>query len=226
MKRIITSLFTTLLLALISSCDDKPVDIKDEAVNEEQDSILTYNEQKRQEALQIEQWLADKHIDVISLDDFLNDTITDNPDVGPDNTRNEYVLLGDSVFMQIVRRGDGSILGPGEVKNYNARYTEINVGTGDTLTMNLYQQELDAFSVSRTGDNYTAAFHSGVMKTTYGASVPAAWTMALPYIKPGSGGASSVAKVRLIVPHTKGTIKAAADVYPAFYEIIISTQRW
>ena len=37
------------------------------------------------------------------------------------------------------------------------------MGTGDTLTMNYYQQDPDVFYVKRTGDNYSASFKSGIM---------------------------------------------------------------
>ena len=47
----------------------------------------TYADQKKREAERIKNWIAQKNIDVISLSDFLKDTIT-NPETGPDKTRN------------------------------------------------------------------------------------------------------------------------------------------
>ena len=124
----------------------------------------TYADQKEREAKQVRAWLESHNVDVITLKDFLQDTITNNPETGPDKTRNEYVLFEDNgVYMQIVRRGEGRILGPDETWYMNARYVETYVGTDDTMTMNLYQQDPDVFYVKRTGDNYTASFSSGIM---------------------------------------------------------------
>ena len=47
--------------------------------------------------------------------------------------------------------------------------------------------------------------------------------MIMPFIKPGLLNADG-AKVRLIVPHNQGTQLAASNVYPAFYEITITTR--
>lgn len=191
------------------------------------DDEETYADQKEREAKQINKWISSHDIDVISLSQFLKDTITNNPETGPDFTRNEYVLFEDNgVYMQIIRRGEGNIIGSSQTRNMMARYVEIYVGSNDTLTMNLYQQEPDIFYVKRTGGNYTASFLSGVMASAYGYSVPNAWIMAIPFIKPGLLNGSSAAKVRLIVPHNQGTQNAASQVYPTFYEIIFTTKKW
>lgn len=185
----------------------------------------TYADQKEREAKQVRAWLESHNVDVITLKDFLQDTITNNPETGPDKTRNEYVLFEDNgVYMQIVRRGEGRILGPDETWYMNARYVETYVGTDDTMTMNLYQQNPDVFYVKRTGDNYTASFSSGIMSLRYGYSVPSAWIMTMPFIKPVLLNGQS-AKVRLIAPHNQGTQAAASSVYPAFYEIVITKQQ-
>jgi len=191
------------------------------------DDEITYAEQKEREAKQVREWLDNHDIDVITLADFLKDTITNNPETGPDKTRNEYVLFEDNgVYMQIVRRGEGRMINSDETWYMNARYSEVYVGTGDTMTMNIYQQDPDVFYVKRTGGNYTASFKSGIMALSYGYSVPNAWIMTMPYIKPGLLNGSSAAKVRLIAPHNQGTQTAAQSVYPTFYEIIITTQKW
>ena len=57
------------------------------------DDEETYADQKEREARQIRKWISDNDIDVISLSDFLKDTVTNNPETGPDFTRNEYVLF-------------------------------------------------------------------------------------------------------------------------------------
>ena len=187
----------------------------------------TYADQKKREAEQINKWLSSHDIDVISLSEFLKDTITDNSETGPDVTRNEYVLFADNgVYMQIVRRGDSRSMDSDEMWYLNARYMERYVGTGDSMTYNMYQPSPDVFYVKRTGDNYTASFTSGIMASAYGTSVPNAWLMAMPYIKPGLLNGSSAAKIRLIVPHTQGTQTAAQKVYPTFYEIILTKQQY
>jgi hypothetical protein len=184
------------------------------------DDEETYAEQKEREARQIENWISQHGINVLSMTDFLRDTVTDV-------TRNEYVLFPDNgVYMQIVERGKGRAVQPGEQTYINATYVERYVSTGDTISMNKFEDEPDFFSLSRNGDKYTASFiqrenrHSGVMLRWYGYSVPNAWLMPFPYIKPGM--LDGAAKVRLIVPHNQGTQKAAANVYPTFYEIKIS----
>ena len=79
-----TRLFKTLLAVmagtlLFSSCDDEE----------------TYAEQKERENRQIRSFIESHGIDVISMSEFLVDTITDNPETGPDRNRNEYVLFND-----------------------------------------------------------------------------------------------------------------------------------
>ena len=64
------------------------------------------------------------------------------------------------------------------------------------------------------------------MSRAYGYSVPNAWIMTMPYIRPGLLNGAGSAKVRIIAPHNQGTQNAASSVYPAYYEIIITTQKW
>lgn len=194
------------------------------------DDEETYAEQKAREARHIKNWISSHDIDVISMSEFLEDTITDNPETGPDKTRNEYVLFSDNgVYMQIVKRGEGRAVQPGDRTYINATYVERYVSSGDTVTMNKFEKEPDFFSLYRDGDKYTASFiarengYVGVMLRYYGNTVPSAWLMPFPYIKPGMLG--SAAKVRLIVPHNQGTQTATANVYATFYEITLSPYR-
>ena len=63
------------------------------------DDEETYAEQKEREARQIDNWISQHNINVVSMTEFLRDTITDV-------ARNEYVLFSDNgVYMQIVKRG-------------------------------------------------------------------------------------------------------------------------
>ena len=70
------------------------------------DDDETYAEQKEREAKRIRKWIETHNIDVISISDFLKDTITNNPETGPDSTRNEYVLFADNADCQTWRRSD------------------------------------------------------------------------------------------------------------------------
>jgi len=213
MKKILNIAFAILASTVaFTSCDDEE----------------TYADQKEREARQIRKWISDNDIDVISLSDFLKDTITNNPETGPDFTRNEYVLFEDNgVYMQIIRRGTGKIMQSGDRWNMNARYVERYVSNGDTISMNKFESEPDIMFVERTGDNYSARFMVGSMMYNIYSSpaVPSSWIMVMPYIKPKLLNGESSAKVRLIVPHNQGTQTASANVYPTFYEIEISKQQ-
>ena len=191
------------------------------------DDDMTYAEQKEREAQQVRAWLDSHDIDVITLSEFLKDTITSNPETGPGTSRNEYVLFEDNgVYMQIVRRGEGRTIESDNTWYFNARYVEVYVGSGDTLTMNLFQQIPDVFYVKRSGGNYSGSFQSGgIMARTYGNTLPGSWLMTMPFVKPGVLNGDG-AKVRIIAPHNQGTQTAASSVYPTFYEIIITTQKW
>ena len=79
------------------------------------DDEETYAEQKEREARQIKDWLADNHISVISMSEFLKDSVTDT-------TLNEYVLFEDNgVYMQIVNRGGARLIESGETWYISAR---------------------------------------------------------------------------------------------------------
>ena len=83
----------------------------------------TYAEKKARESEQIQNFISERNIKVIKLDEFLRDTITDNPEEGPDKTLNEYVLFPENgVYMQIVRRGEGTALEDGETRLLNVRF--------------------------------------------------------------------------------------------------------
>lgn len=220
MKRLFPYLLTVVMLIGVFSCDKKSIEDESKENSEQQDSIMTYEKQKQIEATQIKKWISDHNIIVTGPSSLLEDS-TSNVE------NNEYALFADlGIYMQIVRCGDGSPIEDGETRYYNARYVEVNIGTGDTLTTNMYQQEPDAFYLRCTGDNYTGAYTGGLMPKTYGTTMPNAWMLPFLYIKPGTMSGSSAAKIRLIVPHIHGTQKAAAEVYPTYYEIIITSQRW
>ena len=187
----------------------------------------TYADQKAREKSQIDAFISEFGIDVITMEEFLKDTITDNPETGPDKTRNEFVLFPDNgVYMQILRRGEGEPLKSGESKLYNCRFLEYNLAARDTLYMNLFDSDPDIMTCTRNGGMYSATFKSGRMNRAYGSSVPSGWLVPMPYIKPAFYNGSSSARVNLIVPHNQGTNSAANTVTPFFYELLIMTQKW
>lgn len=190
----------------------------------------TYAEKKAREANQIQNFISERNITVIKLDEFLKDTITDNPEEGPDYSLNEYVELPDNgVYMQIVRRGKGTVIEDGETRLLNSRYLEYNIATGDTVDNILHADNSDMLKCSRSGIYYTATFMPGShMVTRYGTSVPppSGWLAPLPFITPGRlYNGPNAAKVRLIVPHDQGTSTAMNSVEPYYYELIITSAK-
>lgn len=187
---------------------------------------VTYAEQKERERESINSFIADNDIDVITLEEFLKDTVTDNRETGPDFSRNEYVLFPESgVYLQIVRRGTGTALQKGENKVYNCRFVEYDIANRDTVLLNLFGTNPDEMTCKRNGDTYSATFTKGYMQT-YGTSVPAGWLVAMPFIKPSFYNGEPSAKIRMIVPHDKGTSTAMQSVYACYYEIILMTKKW
>ena len=191
------------------------------------DDEETYAERKARERSQIDRFLDEKGIDVITLDEFLTDSVTDNRETGPDTTRNEFVLFPESgVYMQIVRRGDGTGMKDGEKKVFNCRFSEYNISSEYYTNMNLYVDDPDVMTCTRTGDYYTSTFKSGKMFSVYGSTVPTGWLVAIPYVNPGFYNGDGSAKVRLIVPHDKGTESALNSVAACYYEILLMSQKW
>lgn len=187
---------------------------------------VTYAEKKELETQEIMDFISARDIQVVVLDEFLKDTITDNPETGPDKSKNEFVLFPESgVYVQIVRRGTGTALKDGDTKLYNYRFLEYNVATNDTVDMSLDLNDPDLLKCVRSGDNYSATLISGRMQR-YGQSVPTGWLVAMPFIKPGYLNGESAAKVKIIVPHDKGTSTAMNSVTPFYYELIITSQKY
>jgi hypothetical protein len=126
--------------------------------------------------------------------------------------------------MQVVKRGDGSVLEDGRYEVL-ARYVESEInddGSLDTLTLNNVMNVSvtpDEFTMTVSGTSYSASFSSGIMASYWSStSVPSGWLVPFKYIKPGRSNGSR-AKVKLIVPHSEGTSNATSYVMPCFYEI-------
>ena len=196
-----TFLFLLFLAVCFTSCDD----------------TVTYSEMKEKEREAVAAYISEKNINVISWEDFVsNDSTTDV-------TKNEYVLV-DDVYMQIVNNPiknnpKARAIQNGENVDLLARFSEYNIQDGDTITANLYAASSDEMRVTNNSGSYTATFTSGVMSSVYGNSVPTGWLVPLRFLT-FTRKQSNLAKVNIIVPHTKGTSNAATYVYPCHYYII------
>lgn len=198
MKKLLYLLFASLAMGVtIQSCDDTE----------------TYADMKEKEREYINAFIKSEGINVISLEQFYAQDST------TDVSKNEYVLFKDNgVYMQIVRKGEGQPIADGERAEVIARYYEVNIKEGDTLTGNLYDaSNPDMLTVENKSGNYSGSFTSGYMYSAYGSSVPSGWLVPMPYIN--IGREHPVAKVRLIVPHSEGQSTATSYVYPCFYDI-------
>ena len=201
------SIFAVLLLAgiaLLSACND----------------YETYGEMKEKERDDIAKFIKDSAINVISETEFEKQGKTTNL------SRNEFVYLKKSgVYMQIVNKGDGSLLEDGKSINLLCRFFELNI-KNQTVLYNSYNYvyQNDKLNVQRAGSNYTASFVSGRMYETYGASVPAGWLVTFNYLNVGRSTAN-LARVRLIVPHSQGHSIASQNVYPYYYELTFQRER-
>ena len=196
----------------------------------------TYSDMKKKEQDAIEAFIAEQGIQVIDQTTF------EAQGNKTDLASNQFVkFTRNGVYMQIVRKGCGSILEDKKKVEILCRFSEYNIKAdsmllrNDILTggyINGVFYDFSAFpekmSVERTGTIYTASFvqESSLMYAYHGtANVPSGWLVPLAYINLGRPqyDGDEVAKVRLIVPHSQGTANASASVYPCFYEITYET---
>lgn len=202
-----TFLIIVAAMVVLSSCDD----------------YETYTEKKEKEAKAIKKFIKEEGIVVIDEDQFEEQGDSTSVEL------NEYVYLKNSgVYMQIVRKGAGEPLEEDKQVNLLCRYYEYNIMDTTIQTRNDYSSRYyDKMSVTRDGDDFTASFVSGIMYTTYGASVPAGWLVPLLYINVGRqvDEDTEISKVKLIVPHSQGQAYASASVYPCFYVITYQRER-
>ena len=200
LKEKLNALFALLIFAvLFTSCDD----------------TVTYSEMKEKEREAVSDYIEEKGINVISYEEFIADTITDA-------SKNEYVLV-DDVYLQIVNnpiKKDSTAyrINDGDNVDLLVRYYEYNIQEGDTITGNLYAADADEMRVTNNSGSYTATFTSGIMKSVYSSSVPKGWLVPLRFLT-FTRRQSNLAKINIIVPHTKGTSTAASYVYPCHYQI-------
>ena len=193
-------LILSLFALLVASCDE----------------TVTYSEMKEKEREAVSEYIKEQDIKIISYDEFVaNDSTTDV-------SRNEYVEI-DDVYMQIVNNPilkDSTAYRINEGDNIDLliRYYEYNIQDGDTITANLYAADPDEMRVTNTSGSYSATFTSGVMNSVYGSSVPSGWLVPLRFLT-FTRKQSNLAKVNIIVPHTRGTSTAANYVYPCRYQV-------
>ena len=182
------------------------------------DDTVTYSEMKEKEREAVSDYIKEQNIKIISFEEFVaNDSTTDV-------SKNEFVEI-DDVYMQIVNNpvvkdSTAYRIEDGDNVDLLIRYYEYNIQDGDTITANLYAADPDEMRVTNTSGSYKATFTSdGVMKTVYqSSSVPTGWLVPLRFLT-FTRKQGNLAKVNIIVPHTKGTSNAATYVYPCLYQI-------
>ena len=179
------------------------------------DDAVTYSEMKEKERDAVNNFVKEKGIKIISYAEFVaNDSTTDV-------AKNEFVEI-DDVYMQIVNNpkaaSDARRIADGDTRNMLVRYYEYNIIEGDTISTNSYMSEADEMRVTNKSGNYSATFTSGMMASIYGNAVPTGWLTPLNYLY-FTRMQGNLAKVNLIVPHSKGTVTATTYVYPCLYSI-------
>lgn len=179
------------------------------------DDTVTYSEMKEKERDAVNNFVKEKGIKIISYAEFVaNDSTTDV-------AKNEFVEI-DDVYMQIVNNpktaSDARRIADGDTRNMLVRYYEYNIIEGDTISTNSYMSEADEMRVTNKNGNYSATFTSGMMASMYGNAVPTGWLTPLNYLY-FTRMQGNLAKVNLIVPHSKGTVTATTYVYPCLYSI-------
>ena len=182
----------------------------------------TYADRKKKERAAINDYIAKNKIKVISEAEFFaHDSMTDVKN-------NEWVLMNSTgVYMQIVRKGVGSKVKQGEIKNLLVRFDETDLKT-DSITLSnrwlYYSSLVDHMVIKNTSGSYLGVFIAGksTMWSRYrSTAVPNGWMVPFDYInigRPKKDG-DEIAKVKLIVPSSSGTQNATNSVTPSMYEL-------
>lgn len=176
---------------------------------------VTYSDMKEKEVDAVNRFVKENGIKIISYEQFVaNDSTTDV-------SKNEFVEI-DDVYLQIVNNpkdaADARRIEDGDIRNLLVRYYEYNIQDGDTISGNLFAAEADEMRVENNSGTYSATFTSGVMASVYGNNVPTGWLVPLNFLV-FTRSQKNLAKVNIIVPHSKGTVTAATYVYPCLYQI-------
>lgn len=206
------------------SINEKKQDKQNEVslnTNEEEQKD-SYEELKDREKAAINNFIKLNDMKIISEAQF------QEQDYSTDVSKNEYVLFANNgVYMQIVRKGCGSVLQSNETKSILVRFSEQNILDPTDIRNNFNATAVDQMMITYQGGTYIATFVEGLMFSSYGSSVPNGWLTPFPYIKIGSSISpdEEIAKVRLIVPHTLGHQYATMNVIPYYYEITFQLSR-
>lgn len=176
---------------------------------------VTYSDMKEKEVDAVNRFVKENGIKIISYEQFVaNDSTTDV-------SKNEFVEI-DDVYLQIVNNPKDAVdarrIEDGDIRNLLVRYYEYNIQDGDTISGNLFAAEADEMRVENNSGTYSATFTNGVMASVYGNNVPTGWLVPLNFLV-FTRSQKNLAKVNIIVPHSKGTVTAATYVYPCLYQI-------
>lgn len=188
------------------------------------DNSKTYAEMLEDEKNAVNKFIKDSAINVISLEEFERDTITDL-------SRNEYVAFSNGVYMQIVDRGNAD--DPEDTfANINvicARYLEKNIASNELTCFNVvlpeyinasdyYRSPLTFRYVNENSSAYGIVLSTPLdydylwTANSYGTAIPGGWLLALPYLRDN-------AHVRLIIPSKMGHSISQQNVIPYYYDI-------
>ena len=185
------------------------------------DNSKTYAEMLEDEKNAVNKFIKDSAINVISLEEFERDTITDL-------SRNEYVAFSNGVYMQIVDRGNPE----DTFANNNvicARYLEKNIASNELTCFNVvlpeyinasdyYRSPLTFRYVNENSSAYGIVLSTPLdydylwTANSYGTAIPGGWLLALPYLRDN-------AHVRLIIPSKMGHSISQQNVIPYYYDI-------
>ncbi len=225
-RKLYIFLFTIVaLVGCFSSCKDDAtyadqLKAEKKAINSFiKNGVVKYAEDGKTEMLRVDP------INAISEEQFFAQDST------TDVSKNEYVLFASSgVYMQIVRQGSGEKLQSGDNAQVICRFHEYNISSDSLQLSNrvaAYEQYPDVMWVSNNSGSITATFLSGLMYSSYGASVPGGWTIAVPFVKLGRQNSADdeISKIRLIVPSEEGQKYAMSNIYACFYEITMQRGR-
>ena len=189
------------------------------------DNSKTYAEMLEDEKNAVNKFIKDSAINVISLEEFERDTITDL-------SRNEYVAFSNGVYMQIVDRGNEDDPEDAFANNNNvicARYLEKNIASNELTCFNVvlpeyinasdyYRSPLTFRYVNENSSAYGIVLSTPLdydylwTANSYGTAIPGGWLLALPYLRDN-------AHVRLIIPSKMGHSISQQNVIPYYYDI-------
>ena len=188
------------------------------------DNSKTYAEMLEDEKNAVNKFIKDSAINVISLEEFERDTITDL-------SRNEYVAFSNGVYMQIVDRGSAENKTDTFANNNEicVRYLEKNIASNELTCFNVvlpeyinasdyYRSPLTFRYVNENSSAYGIVLSTPLdydylwTANSYGTAIPGGWLLALPYLRDN-------AHVRLIIPSKMGHSISQQNVIPYYYDI-------